>query len=502
MDQKIDILKDLEKVLPTPDSNPASVNLPYELDSTKLFSHIKDLPWSILLDSCFKLSSTTRQHHDILAWDPFITLSCSGNKSTILSSNGDLLYESTIVSVFEILQVINSYYSPTAKKFKDIEESPFKGGAIGHFNYELIAERSLDLLPNQGNENCIDFAVGFYSNFIVVDHHTKKTTLVALDIGSVSFDETGPHPIEKLQTKLKSPSLQPPDAPSKNITPCQGPEPFKLTSSFQSDMTQKKYAECFDKIINYLEAGDCYQVNLAQRFSANFTGDPWYAYMKLRSASPAPFSAFINFPHCTLLCHSPESFLSVKGDIIETCPIKGTRGRKNQINEDIEQARLLSESIKDKAENLMIVDLMRNDISRNCKVGSVQVTKLFDLKTYSNVHHLVSTIQGILAIDRNSVELLRDSFPGGSITGAPKRRAMEIIAELEPNARNAYCGSIGYIGFNGDMNTNIAIRTVQCVNHEIHVWGGGGIVADSDCNSEYQESIQKISNLMVAIEDL
>jgi len=508
MDQKIDILKDLERVLPTPDCNPVSVNLPYDVDSTELFTHIKHLPWAVLLDSCFNHSSTvtnnTRQHYDILAWNPFITLSCSGNTSTLLSSSGDLLYKSSLASVFEILQGINSYYSPITKDFKDIDELPFDGGAIGHFNYELIADRSVDSLPYQGNEDCIDCALGFYSTFIVVDHKEKKTTLVSLGLGEAFNDDKAQNFVEQLQTIFKSSfesSLERHHDPSKEpIT--ESIYPFKLTTSFQSNMTQKEYTDCFNKIINYLEAGDCYQVNLAQRFSANFTGDPWSAYSILRVASPAPFSAFLNFPHCTLLSHSPESFLTVKGDQVETCPIKGTRGRKSQIDEDAEQARLLSESIKDKAENLMIVDLMRNDIGRNCSIGSIKVTKLFALESYSNVHHLVSTVQGKLNKGRNSVELLRDSFPGGSITGAPKRRAMEIIAELEPDPRNAYCGSIGYLGFNGDMNTNIAIRTLQCVNNTVHVWGGGGIVADSECDSEYEESIQKVRNLMSRLKNL
>jgi len=507
MRQKIDILKNLEKVLPVPNCNPESADLPYEIKSTKLFSQIKHLPWSILLDSCFKPTGPTKQH-DIVGWNPFLTLSCSGNSSTLLSSNGDLLYQSSTDPVFEILQMINGFYAPILKNFKNISELPFQGGAIGHFNYELIADRSVGTLPHQGNEDCIDFAVGFYSNFIVVDHHTKKTTLVYLGLGDGDDHGNKRHPIEHLHARFSpsyNSSISSPAPLSTEITThtsSEDIEPFKLTSPFQSNMTQKKYGECFDKVINYLQAGDCYQVNLAQRFSAKYTGDPWHAYSMLRDVSPAPFSAFVNFPHITLLCHSPESFLSVKGDRVETCPVKGTRGRKTRIDDDAEQARILSASSKDKAENLMIVDLMRNDISRNCLVGSIKVTKLFALESYSNVHHLVSTIQGKLKRDRNSVELLRDSFPGGSITGAPKRRAMEIIAELEPNARNAYCGSIAYIGFNGDMSSNIAIRTLQCLDNTIHVWGGGGIVADSDCSSEYLESIQKISNLMATLKNL
>jgi para-aminobenzoate synthetase component I len=220
----------------------------------------------------------------------------------------------------------------------------------------------------------------------------------------------------------------------------------------------------------------------------------------LRRMSKAPYSAFLDWPQLQILCASPERFLRVRQGRVETRPIKGTRPRSADAVEDTRLAEELRHHPKDRAENLMIVDLLRNDLGKNCEPGSVRVPKLFEVESYSNVHHLVSTVEGKLRAGCDALDLLRDCFPGGSITGAPKQRAMEIIEQLEPQRRGVYCGSIGYVGFDGNMDTNIAIRTLIHANNEIRCWAGGGIVADSQCDAEYQETLDKASEMLALLQ--
>ena len=225
-------------------------------------------------------------------------------------------------------------------------------------------------------------------------------------------------------------------------------------------------------------------------------GDPWDIYLQLRRNNPAPFAGYLNTPDGCVLSSSPERFLSVVNGQVETKPIKGTIRRSAFANEDKALAEKLLESEKDRAENLMIVDLLRNDISKNCITGTVAVPKLFALESYATVHHLVSTITGRLEKHRHTLDLLRGCFPGGSVTGAPKLRAMEIIEELEPYRRNVYCGSVAYIGYDGNMDSNIAIRTLVTYKDKVYCWAGGGIVADSKMESEYQECFEKASSIL------
>jgi para-aminobenzoate synthetase component 1 len=261
-------------------------------------------------------------------------------------------------------------------------------------------------------------------------------------------------------------------------------------------LSPDEYRQAYEKVQAYLLEGDCYQVNLAQRFTAKASGDAFSAYQELRRLSPAPYSAFMDWPLAQILCASPERFLQIQLGRVETKPIKGTRARSRDKKEDERLAHDLLQNPKDRAENLMIVDLLRNDLSKSCEAGSVRTPKLFELESYANVHHLVSTIEGRLQNGRDALHVLRDCFPGGSITGAPKRRAMEIIEQLEPDRRGVYCGSIGYIGFDGQMDTNIAIRTMVNSDGEICCWAGGGIVADSRCDEEYQETFDKASVML------
>jgi para-aminobenzoate synthetase component 1 len=270
-------------------------------------------------------------------------------------------------------------------------------------------------------------------------------------------------------------------------------------SSVKSNLGKDDYARAFDRVQAHIAQGDCYQVNLTQRFSANVRGNAWHAYENLRRINPAPFSAFLQHPACRVLSSSPERFLKLTGEHVETQPIKGTRPRSADGRRDKALAEELRASEKDRAENVMIVDLLRNDLGKQCVPGSVSASRLFDVESFASVHHLVSTVEGRLNPGRHAADLLRACFPGGSITGAPKLRAMEIIESLEPQRRSVYCGAIGYIGFDGNMDTNIAIRTLLETGKKIHAWAGGGIVVDSQLESEYQESFDKAAAMLAVL---
>ena len=268
-----------------------------------------------------------------------------------------------------------------------------------------------------------------------------------------------------------------------------------------STFTRDRYLATVERVLRYIQAGDVYQVNLSQRFSADCAADPFDVYLRLRCLSPAPYAAFLRFPDFVLMSSSPESFLEADPltRAIETRPIKGTRPRSRDFAEDAALVRDLSASEKDLAENLMIVDLERNDLGRVAETGSVEVTGLFEVESYATVHHLVSTVRARLRRDRDLVDLLRATFPSGSVTGAPKVRAMQIIDELEPVARGPYTGAIGYIGFDGSMSLNVAIRILVVKDQRAYFHVGGGIVADSDPVAEYQETLDKGAALAQAL---
>lgn len=265
--------------------------------------------------------------------------------------------------------------------------------------------------------------------------------------------------------------------------------------------TPEAYRRTVERVGGYILAGDVYQVNLSQRFQLPLKGSPFDAYLRLRSVTPAPFAAYVNLPEVQVLSASPERFLHFDPTTrrVQTRPIKGTRPRGRTAREDRRLAKELLESEKDRAENVMIVDLERNDLGRVAEIGSVQVTELAALEVLPTVFHLTSTVEATLREDHDLVDLLLATFPGGSITGTPKIRAMEIIDELEPTARSVYTGAIGYIGLDGSMDLNVAIRTILVKDGEAYFQAGGGIVADSDPELEYQETLHKASALAEAV---
>lgn len=445
------------------------VDLPYQPDLAKqCFATIEQLPWAMLL------KSSTLEHEnnrfDILVAEPVATVQTYGELSKIHCDGKE---ETSNDDPFSIINDL------IAEKIgqKELETDwPFLGGALGYFAYDL--GRRVERIPETTSHDIAapDMAIGIYDWALMVDHQLKKAVIIGIEPNKqLSW-------LQKQQAKALS--------------------PFKLTTPWQSNMSQTDYQQRFHSVKEYLAAGDSYQINLAQRHCAQYSGSEWHAFEVLDEHNQAPFSAFIRLEESAIISISPERFLQLHNRIIETKPIKGTRPRFVDPTEDKNSALELANAPKDQAENLMIVDLLRNDIGRVAKPGSVKVPKLFDIESFPAVHHLVSTVTGELDSQYQATDLLRACFPGGSITGAPKVRAMEIIEELEPHRRSVYCGSIGYISAHGVMDTSITIRTLIATKQEIYAWAGGGIVADSDCDDEYQETYHKLGKILPVLSDL
>ncbi|HTD90297.1 MAG TPA: aminodeoxychorismate synthase component I, partial [Burkholderiales bacterium] len=427
---------------------PLRTELPYREDSAALFEAIADLPWAVFLDSGRHHPGQSR--YDIIAAQPYLRLITRGNLTEVHADGVALSRDDPFALLKRYLEIDPSLTC----------ELPFCGGAIGYFGYDLA--RRIERLPSRATagERVPDMAIGIYDWAVVVDHLERKSWLVGQ-----GRDPDTDIKWNALMARFSSP------APERVRVP------FRVTSNVVSSHTRDSYGRAFRRIQQYIHEGDCYQVNLAQRFTAAASGDPWLAYQALRVINPAPFSAYLSTPYAHILSSSPERFLRVERGCVETRPIKGTRPRAGHARLDAELAETLRMSEKDRAENVMIVDLLRNDLSKNCELGSVRVPRLFDVESFATVHHLVSTVTGRLRAGRDAVDLLRGSFPGGSITGAPKLRAMEIIDEVERFRRGVYCGAIGYIGFDGGMDANIAIRTLTISHGTVRFWAGGGIIA-------------------------
>ncbi len=367
---------------------------------------------------------------------------------------------------------------------------PFQGGAAGLFSYEL--GRSLERLPLAARDDLTfpDLSLGLYDVVVASDCLERRAWII-----STGLPETEPAARRKRAVErglwLEAELARRPDALSGgNIS----------LAGWTSNFTREEYERAVAEVIERILAGDIFQANLSQRFEAAVPADfdHFGFYRRLRRVNPAPFAAYLDHASFIIASASPERFLRVEDDFVETRPIKGTRPRFADALVDMLQTKALSESRKDRAENVMIVDLLRNDLSKVCVPGSVQAPQLCALESYATVHHLVSTVVGRLAEGFGPVDMLAAAFPGGSITGAPKLRAMDIITELEGHARGPYCGAIGYLGFNGTMDLNIVIRTASFRGGACVVQAGGGIVTASDPASEYVETLDKARRIFEA----
>jgi para-aminobenzoate synthetase component 1 len=379
---------------------------------------------------------------------------------------------------------------------------PFQGGAAGLFGYDLC--HHLERLPRPRFDDFAtpDIAIGFYDWVVAFDHERRCGWLL-----STGLPETEPrrrrHRAERrlravrrvLRSAPPAPHWQP-EPPLQALAP-QFPVPGR--SGVSSSFDRAGYRAAVRRAIDYVHAGDCFQVNVAQRLLTPAVLPPLELYERLRQRNAAPFAGYFDLGDFVIASASPERFLRVADGEVETRPIKGTRPCGATAEEDRRRVAELLASAKDRAENVMIVDLLRNDLGRVCAYGSVRVPVVCGLETYRYVHHLVSEVRGRLRPGLGPVDLLRAAFPGGSVTGAPKIRAMEIIAELEPTARGPYCGSLGYIGFDGGMDTNILIRTFTQGRGWVQFPVGGGIVADSTPEVEYEETWHKAEGLLRAL---
>ncbi len=440
--------------------------LSYFADSSPYFEWLADAPYPVFLDAGKPYSD--RGRFSVITADPDTIISFDASDNTAIG-----------VLISEAQEAIEGHTNAMAS----LSELPFCGGAIGYLSYELgeaqQLSRPLDCdLPA--------LLVGIYSWAIVVDHQQQHCELVVQGCCQS-------HWAQRLLDGEQPDGRRPATSHAGD---------FKLESAFHSPLDWPAYRQRFAQIQDYILAGDCYQINLTRQFSARYSGSPWQAYQRLRRAAAAPFSAYWDFGQGQLLSLSPERFIRADGGQLQTQPIKGTAARASDPKEDARLAEELQASEKNRAENVMIVDLLRNDLSRNCIAGSVQAENLLELQSFRTVHHLVSTVSGSLRADITPLAALLDCFPGGSITGAPKRRAMEIIAELEPSRRSLYCGSLFYLSASGHMDSSITIRSFVCKNGVIRGWAGGGIVADSVAEEEFQETEEKLGKLMRALAEL
>jgi para-aminobenzoate synthetase component 1 len=401
---------------------------------------------------------------------------------------------------------------------------PFQGGAAGYVAYDwgLTLERLP--APRFDDLGLPDLVMGIYDWVLAWDHEVSRAWLISTGMPETSEEARRARAASRAalvkhrigvggpsdptigrsdQTigppdRTLAPPLLRPVAPSYLVDPAWWPSSFDLRSSF----TRPGYLDAVTRVREYIFAGDIFQANLSQRFEAPLEESAWSFYSRLRARNAAPFAAFLDFPEAVVVSASPERFLRVDSHgMVETRPIKGTRPRGFGPEHDAALGQALAESAKDRAENLMIVDLMRNDLSRVCAPHSVRVSELFALERYATVYHLVSTVVGELGRGVDAIDLLRAAFPGGSITGAPKLRAMEIIAELEPSRRGVYCGTIGYWSVTGELDTSIAIRTAVLQGGRVYFSAGGGIVADSDPEQEYRETLDKARAMIDVLSD-
>jgi para-aminobenzoate synthetase component 1 len=406
----------------------------------------------------FLLESAGSGRFTFLGSNPYAVLVARGDRLSLWREDREKTFRG---NPFDVVAELLAERKP-----ENDRDLPLPGGAIGAFGYDL--GRHLEKLPRRAEDDLDfpDLLLGFYDRLVQVDHREGRASIV------------------ELTDRAERRAIDP-----RTYDEAFGGAPS--TRERGANFTHERYLEAVRRAKEYIAAGDVYQVNLSQRFHARVETPPYEVYRRLREISPAPYAAFFGFGRRAILSASPEQFLELRGRTLVTRPIKGTRRRSDNDDEDERLRQELHASAKDDAELAMIVDLERNDLGRVCEYGSVQVSAAKTLESHPTVHHLVATIEGTLRRGLGPVDVLRATFPGGSVTGAPKIRAMEIIDELEPTRRSFYTGAIGSLGFDGSMNLSIAIRTVIADGSDFFFQAGGGIVADSDPEAEYLETLAK-----------
>jgi len=467
------------------------------LTAPELFELIKDRPYSFFLDSGMDPQRLGR--YSFLGSEPFLVMNSRGSEITLVhGQEHKVQHGNPFDTIGKLLEIYKLDHCPAPV--------PFLGGAVGYFSYDLC--HFIERLPSTAIDDLKlpECYFAFYDTIVAFDHLEGKAYLVATGFPEMEEGQRlrrARMRLEEMKSWLyaTSPSQEASLPRSGRLgesefQPAQENREITLKSNF----TPEGYIKAVSRVREYIAAGDVFQVNLSQRFEADLKIPPYELYKRLRTVNPAPFASYLNFPAAVIVSASPERFLNVQSDLVETRPVKGTRPRGRDSVEDERLAHELTHSIKDRAENVMIVDLERNDLGRVCHYGTVKVTELAILETFPTVFHLTSTIVGRLRRGKNNIDLLKAIFPGGSITGAPKVRAMEIIDEMEPTKRSVYTGSIGYLSFNGDLDINIVIRTFVIKKGRAYFQVGGGIIYDSDPKAEYMETLDKAKALIQALQ--
>jgi para-aminobenzoate synthetase component 1 len=459
--------------------------LPGNLSAVEAFTRLTALPHVIFFDSAARDDRLGR--YSFVAADPFVWIARSADETDPLAEVDHLWQR----------------FRPHAVAATGLP--PFQGGLAGMLAYDL--NRSLERIPTPHFEDLLppSLAVGAYDVVLAFDHVTHSAWIISQGFPEVKPSARAERAADRLAqfkqqlSSRASPSaghgIDEASAPRDALAPQFDVPVPGVTSNFSA----AGYRRMVQAAVDYIRAGDIFQVNVSQRLLCPAAAPSLDLYLRLREQNPAPYAGYFDLGAWQICSASPECFLTVRGGLVESRPIKGTRGRSLRPEADLFAGDDLSASEKDRAENVMIVDLMRNDLSRVCTADSVHVAQLCRLETYAFVKHLVSVVRGDLKPDCTPTDLLRASFPGGSITGAPKVRAMQIIAELEPTARGAYCGSLAYLGFDGQMDASILIRTITAGRGWWQLPAGGGIVAQSDPDDEYRETWHKARGMLRAV---
>jgi len=465
---------------------PVFSELQDQLQPFEVFKLFKDDAHSFFLDSGMDPQRLGR--YSFIGSDPFLIVQSYGDRITLVS-NGKR--ETIVGDPFVILHdLLNKYHLDGSQV-----PVPFCGGGVGYLSYDLCHFIERLPLTTSNDLQLPECYIAFYSTILAFDNLKSKSYAV-----SSGFPEC-----ENEELRLKRAAQQQKEMKVRlsNPVPCLDDNTVKNPTStekiYKCNFSPEDYKAAVARVREYIIAGDIYQANISQRFETDLVFSSCELYRRLRQINPAPFATYLNFDDVVIVSASPERFLRLDAGQVETRPIKGTRPRSTNAHEDRKMAQELTESSKDRAENIMIVDLARNDLGRVCQFGSVQVSELAILETFPDVFHLTSTVKGRLRPDKSRLDLLKAVFPGGSITGAPKVRAMEIIDEVEPTRRSVYTGAIGYFCFSGNIDLNIVIRTFIIKDKKVYFQVGGGIVYDSDPEKEYEETLHKARALMQAL---
>jgi len=475
-----------EPLLPvSPPPRAVVESLPSFIEPVEALLRVRRRRHPVLLLSGLEEHPASR--HSILAWDPLVVVALRGGEATIarVAEGEERIERRAVRDPFDFLRTI----APAGAVQRGAPGVPFSGGAIGYLGYGL--RRAVERLPPAPRDPLgqPDAWFGLYDRALVFDHREKRVVLVSTGLGASGEREREKRAAAGIADMRR--------AMSGPAGPGPGREVARRTARLRT--SRGAYLTAVARALEYIACGDLYQVNLSHRIECPFDGDPADLFADLARCNPAPFAAYLDAGDFQVVSASPERFVALSGSRVSSSPIKGTRPRGSTPEEDLRLSRELSESAKDRAENVMIADLVRNDLGRVCETGSVRVERLCALESFATVHHLVSSVSGNLRPDADRMDLLRALFPGGSMTGAPKVRAMEIIDELEGEERGIYSGGIGYLSLDGSMDFNIVIRTLVCASGLAHLRVGGAVVADSRPEQEHRETLDKARALLDAL---